>query len=124
MAEFPHLLALLADLLLLETGFLLLPEEVGITHESTEDKEDTDQHPGGDSSHSLDIGRVGRDHVEDVGEHEEKSDEHRHPAGDNIGGDEEADPGDHHEQARGKIIDDEVLQEVALQLHLYSCVIK
>ena len=40
LSEFPHLLALFVDLLLLEAGFLLLPEEVSITHESAEDKKD------------------------------------------------------------------------------------
>ena len=83
-------------------------------------RDNTDQHPGGDGSHALHVGGVGGDHVEDVGEHEEEGDEHRHPAGDNIRGDEETDPGDHNEEAGGEIVDDEVLQEVALQLHLNS----
>ena len=109
LSEFPHLLALFADLLLLEAGFLLLPEEVSVTHKSAEDKEDADQHPGGDGSHALHVGRVGGDHVEDVCEHKEEGDEHRHPAGDNIRGNEETYPGDYDKEAGGEIVDDEVL---------------
>ena len=70
------------------------------------------QHPGGDGRHALHVGGVGGDHVEDVGEHEEEGDEHRHPAGDHLGGDEERGPGDHHKEARGKIVDVEILENV------------
>ena len=38
--------------------------------------------------------------VEDVDEHEEERDEHRHPSGDDLGRDEEGGPRGDHEQAR------------------------
>ena len=55
-----------------------------------EDEEDTDEHPGRDGRHSLHVGGVAGDDVEDVDEHEEEGDEHRHAAGDHLGGDQEA----------------------------------
>ena len=55
-----------------------------------EDEEDTDEHPGRDGRHSLHVGGVGGDDVEDIDEHEEEGDEHRHAAGDHLGGDQEA----------------------------------
>ena len=59
--------------------------------------------------------RVGVDVVEDVDEDEEESDEERHAARYDVGGDEEADPGHHHEQARGQVVGDDVGGEVTLQ---------
>ena len=42
---------------------------------------------------SLHIGGVGGDIIEDVDEHEEDGDKERHPAGNNLRGDEETHPG-------------------------------
>ena len=54
-----------------------------------EDEEDTDKHPGCNGRHSLHVGGVARYNVEDVDEHEEEGDEHRHAARDHLGGDQE-----------------------------------
>ena len=45
----------------------------------TEYKEDACEHPDLDGGESLGLGRVGRDVVEDVDQHEEQCDEQRHP---------------------------------------------
>ena len=103
------LLSLFSIFLSFQTALFLLPQKVCVAEQSAEDKEDADQHPGADGGHPLHIWRVRRHDVEDVDEHEEEGDQHGHPAGDNLGGDEEADPGDHHEQARGQIVDVEIL---------------
>ena len=59
---------------------------------------------------------VGVDVVEDVDEDEEESDEERHAARYDVGGDEEADPGHEHEQARGEVVGDDVGHHVPRQL--------
>ena len=92
LANFLDFFTLLSWLLVLETTFLLLPEKISITYKCTEDKEDTDQHPGGNGGHPLHIGGVGGDNVEDVDEHKEESDEHGHPAWHNLRGNEETGP--------------------------------
>ena len=45
----------------------------------TEDEEDACEHPDLDGGESLGLGRVGRDVVEDVDQHEEQRDQQRHP---------------------------------------------
>ena len=45
------------------------------------------------------LGRVGGDGVEDVDQDEEERDEERHPPGDDIRRNHEADPGHHHKQS-------------------------
>ena len=110
--QFALLLRLFPIFLSFQTAFFLLPQEVSVAEQSPEDKEDADQHPGADGSHALHVGRIGCHDVKDVDEHEEEGDEHRHPAGDHLRGDEEADPGDHHEEARWQVVDVEILQHV------------
>ena len=110
-----------------------------------EDEEDADEHPGGDGGHALHVGGVGGDDVEDVDEHEEEGDEHGHPTGDHLRGDQEThlghdkynwlpffccffcspyfgnfatDPGHHDEESRGQVVDVEVLQNMPGQPHL------
>ena len=82
------------------------------------------QHPGCDGRHALHIGGVWCHDVEDVDEHEEEGDEHRHPAGDNLRGDQEADPGHHDKQARGQIVNVEILQHVTREPHLQTLSVK
>ena len=79
------------------------------------------KHPGGDGCHALHVGGVWCHDVEDVDEHEEEGDEHRHPAGHHLGGDQEADPGDNDEKTRGQIVDVEILHHVTLQFHFNAC---
>ena len=118
--QFPLLLRLFSIFLSFQTAFFLLPQEVCVAEESPKDKEDADQHPGADGGHALHVGGVGCHDVEDVDEHEEEGDEHRHSAGDHLGGNEEANPGDHHEEARGQVVNIEILQHVARQSHLQT----
>ena len=81
----------------------------------TEHEEDTGEHPDLYGREPLRLRGVGVDVVEDVDEDEEESDEERHAARHDVGGDEEADPGDHHEQARGQVVGDDVRGEVSFQ---------
>ena len=48
---------------------------------------------------TLRLGSVGGDVVEDVDQDEEERDEERHPPGDDVRRNHEADPGHHHKQA-------------------------
>ena len=47
---------------------------------------------------TLNIRRVRSDNIEDVDEHKEESDQHRHAPGDNLWGYQKAGPGHHHKQ--------------------------
>ena len=49
----------------------------------------------------------------DVDEDEEEGDQHRHPAGDHLGVDQEADPGDDDEQSRREVVGDDVEAHLA-----------
>ena len=86
------------------------------TYQSSEHKEYTGQHPDLYGSHAcitnvkigtsqllgdltLCLGSVGGDVVEDVDQHEEERDEERHPPGDDVRRNHEADPRHHHKQA-------------------------
>ena len=53
------------------------------------------------------------DGVVDVDEDEEECDQHRHPPGDHLGVDQEADPGDAHEEAGGEVVGDDVKAHLA-----------
>ena len=64
------------------------------------------EHPRWDRSHSLRVGSDGGDVIEDVDEDEEESDEERHPARDNLRGNEEAHPGSDHKQGGRKVVDE------------------
>ena len=44
----------------------------------------------------------------DIDEHEEQGDEHCHPPWDHLGVDQEAHPGDAHEEAGGEVVGDDV----------------
>ena len=81
----------------------------------TENEEDAGQHPDLNGCQALGLGRVRVDVVEDVDEHEEESDQERHAPGDDVGGDEERDPGYHHEEAGGEVVGDDVGGEVSLE---------
>ena len=69
---------------------------------------------------TLCFGRVGGDVIEDVDEDKEEGDKEWHPAGDNLRGNEEWDPGDHYKEARGEVVGDQVVREVTGQDHLES----
>ena len=58
--------------------------------------------------------------LENISEDQEECYQHGHPSRDNIGRYQEADPGDDHKQSRWKIVDDQILQNVSLKLHLNS----
>ena len=49
----------------------------------------------------------------DVDEDEEEGDQHGHPAGDHLGVDQEADPGDDDEQSRREVVGDDVEAHLA-----------
>ena len=83
----------------IKTLLLLEVKNYSIDHESPEDKENAGQHPNLDSSEALSLGGVSVDIVEDVDEDEEEGDEQRHAARDDVGWDEEGDPGDQDKEA-------------------------
>ena len=82
----------------------------------TEDKENASQHPYFDGGEALGFGGVGVDVVEDVDKDEEESDEQRHAPGDDVGRDEEGDPGDEDEEAGGEVVGDDVGHHVPRQV--------
>ena len=49
----------------------------------------------------------------DVDEDKEESDQHRHPAGDHLGVDQKADPGDDNKQSRREVVGDDVEAHLA-----------
>ena len=57
------------------------------------------KHPGGDGCHSFGVRSDGRDVIEDVDENKEESDEESHSARNNLGRNEEADPGGDNKQS-------------------------
>ena len=97
--------------------FLQLEEEEdgGILQHRPEDEDDAGDHPGLDGGEALRLGRVGLDRVVDVDEDEEEGDQHGHPARDHLGVDQEADPGDDHEEAGGEVVGDDVRHHMPLQ---------
>ena len=92
--------------------------KVKITNQGPEDKQDACNDVGLDSCEPLGLGDVGGDGVEDVDQDEEHRDEHRHPAGDVIRRDEEADPGDADEHGGGEVVGDDVVVNLPRQPHL------
>ena len=56
----------------------------------------------------LHLGRVSLDGVVDVDENQEQCYQHGHPPWNDLGVDQEADPGDAHEQAGGEVVCDDV----------------
>ena len=83
----------------IKTLLLLEVKNHSIDHESPEDKENAGQHPNLDGSEALSLGGVGVDVVEDIDKDEEEGDEQRHATRDDVGGNEEGDPGDQDEEA-------------------------
>ena len=83
-------------------------ESYFLTHESTKDKDDTDDDESLNSSESICLGNLVGDAVEDVDKTEEHSDEDGHPAWHTLWGHEEADPGDDDEHAGGEVVGDDV----------------
>ncbi len=61
------------------------------------------------------LGDIGGDGVEDVDEDEEDGDEEGHPAGDDGGRDQEGDPRDDDEHARGEVVGDDVVGDLAAE---------
>ena len=84
----------------------------------TEHEEDTGEHPDLYGREPLRLRGVGVDVVEDVDEDEEESDEERHAARHDVGGDEEADPGDDDEHAGGEVACDDVVRHLPPQRQL------
>ena len=88
-------------------------KDCGILQHCSEDKDDAGDHPGLDRSEALGLWRVGLDGVVDVDEDEEEGDQHRHPAGDHLWVDQEADPRDDDEQSRWEVVGDDVEAHLA-----------
>ena len=69
----------------------VLPEQNSrVSGKGPEDKEDAGDDPGRDRGQALDIGRVARDVVEDVDQHEEEGDQEGHSPRDDLRWDQEA----------------------------------
>ena len=90
-----------------------------ITDEGTEHKEDTSNHPEGNSCDIVSILRgVGDDIVEEVDKDKDCGDEETKSGRVGSGRDEEADPGDDDEQCGGKVVHQDVHSGSSGQLHL------
>ena len=100
----------------LKTLLLLEIKDNSIDHKGSKHEENTGQHPDLNGGETLCLGTVGVYIVEDVDQDKEEGDEERHPAGDNVRGDEEADPGDKDEETGGKIVRDDVRHHMARQV--------
>ena len=72
---------------------------IDLLNQSPKHEEDACQHPGFYSSETLRLGSVGGDGVEDVDQHQEQSDQQRHPPRDHIHRDQERDPRHDHEKS-------------------------
>ena len=83
----------------IKTLLLFEVKNYSIDHESPEYKENAGQHPNLDSSEALSLGGVSVDIVEDIDKDKEEGDEQRHAARDDVGWDEEGDPGDQDKEA-------------------------
>ena len=100
----------------LKTLLLLEIKDNSINHKGSKHEEDTGQHPYLNGCQTLCLGTVGVDIVEDVDQDKEERDEESHPAWDNVGGNEEADPGDQDEQTGGEIVGNNVGHHMAGQV--------
>ena len=99
----------------IKTLLLFEIKDHSIDHKGPEDKENTGQHPHLDSSEALSFGGVGVDIVEYVDEDEEEGDQQRHAPRNDVGRNEERDPGNQHEKAGGEVVGDDVGGEVSLE---------
>ena len=80
-------------------------EDDGVLQDGAEDHEDAGHQVGVDSiQFGQTRGRsIGPNRVKDIDEDQEEDDEERHPPGDDLGVDDEADPWDENEEAAGNV---------------------
>ena len=62
--DFALLVAHFPDLFALQPRLFLLPQQVCVARQSSEDEEDANEHPGRDGRHSLDVRRIGCNNLE------------------------------------------------------------